>query len=105
MAVSCLLLLFQLVHPHAGSGLNMEVVQVITDELRKRMGLTLFGYDTVVQENTGVLASQHLCIVMLILCKHIVNKVEMTNSEAQQHGIMCECGLRITPVSIWISFC
>jgi hypothetical protein len=39
----------------------MEVVQVITDELRKRLGLTLFGYDTVVQENTGVLASQHPC--------------------------------------------
>jgi len=58
IAVSCLLLLFQLVHAHAGSGLNMEVVRVITDELRKRMGLTLFGYDTVVQENTGVL-SQH----------------------------------------------
>ncbi|DBB10768.1 TPA: hypothetical protein ACH3X3_007252 [Trebouxia sp. C0006] len=38
----------------AGSGLNMEVVRVVTDELRKRMGLTLFGYDTVVQENTGV---------------------------------------------------
>ncbi len=39
----------------------MEVVQAITDELRKRLGLTLFGYDTVVQENTGVLASQHPC--------------------------------------------
>ena len=55
------LLLSQLVHPHAGSGLKMEVVQVITNELRKRLGLTLFGYDTVVQENTGVLASQHPC--------------------------------------------
>lgn len=37
----------------AGSGLKPDVVRVITEELRKRLGLTLFGYDTVVQEGTG----------------------------------------------------
>ena len=54
----------------------MEVVQVITDELRKRLGLTLFGYDTVVQENTGVLASQHLCIVTLIFCNTLSTRLK-----------------------------
>ncbi|KAL3152451.1 hypothetical protein ABBQ32_001496 [Trebouxia sp. C0010 RCD-2024] len=37
-----------------GSGLKHDVVQAITKELRKILGLTLFGYDTVVQEGTGV---------------------------------------------------
>lgn len=37
----------------AGSGLKPDVVRAITEELRKRLGLTLFGYDTVVQEGTG----------------------------------------------------
>ena len=37
----------------AGSGLKPDVVRAITAELRKRLGLTLFGYDTVVQEGTG----------------------------------------------------
>ena len=37
----------------ADSGLNLEVVKAITEELRERLGLTLFGYDTIVQEGTG----------------------------------------------------
>ncbi|KAL3142372.1 hypothetical protein ABBQ38_002708 [Trebouxia sp. C0009 RCD-2024] len=37
-----------------GSGLKHGVVRAITKELRKILGLTLFGYDTVVQEGTGV---------------------------------------------------
>ena len=37
----------------AGSGLKPDVVRAITEELRKRLGLTLFGYDTVVQQDTG----------------------------------------------------
>ena len=37
----------------AGSGLKPDVVRAITEELRKRLGLTLFGYDTVVQLDTG----------------------------------------------------
>lgn len=50
-----LLLVFQTSHLSAGSGLNIEVVHAITAELRKRLGLMLFGYDTVVQEDTGML--------------------------------------------------
>lgn len=37
----------------AGSGLKRDVVRAITQELRKILGLTLFGYDIVVQEDTG----------------------------------------------------
>ena len=44
----------------AGSGLDIKVVRAITAELRKQLGLTLFGYDTVVQENTGSLPHKRL---------------------------------------------
>lgn len=48
----------------AGSGLKPDVVRAITAELRKRLGLTLFGYDTVVQQGTGDLEQppRLLCI-------------------------------------------
>lgn len=64
-----LLLVFQASHLSAGSGLNIEVVHAITAELRKRLGLMLFGYDTVVQENTGVLTSSPLLCMVISDCK------------------------------------
>ena len=39
--------------PAAGSGLKSEVVQIVTEELRRKLQLTLFGYDIVVEDLTG----------------------------------------------------
>lgn len=64
----------------AGSGLKHDVVQAITKELRKILGLTLFGYDTVVQEGTGELVLCPINIttfspsVYSYLAVHIVSK-------------------------------
>ena len=37
-----------------GSSLRSEVVQIITEELRRKLELTLFGYDIVVEDATGM---------------------------------------------------
>ena len=44
----------------AGSSLRSEVVQIITEELRRKLELTLFGYDIVVEDATGMV---HSCIL------------------------------------------
>lgn len=71
----------------------MEVVQVITDELRKRLGLTLFGYDTVVQENTGVLVSQaplQRSCKFRVTTRTFLSAIFITSCKAHLHGITSE---------------
>ena len=55
----------------AGSGLKPDVVRAITAELRKRLGLTLFGYDTVVQQGTGEMEQPPT----LLLPTHIISAI------------------------------
>ena len=37
----------------AGQQLNMEYVELATSLLRRQLGLTLFGFDVIVEQHTG----------------------------------------------------
>ena len=44
----------------AGTGINDDVVQMLTAELKDILGLRLFGFDVIVQEHSGAELQHHV---------------------------------------------
>lgn len=53
MSIGCRQVLSRFLSFPAGKGISQEVVHVVTAQLKAILGLTLFGYDVIVEEHSG----------------------------------------------------
>lgn len=53
----------------AGQQLNMEYVELATSLLRQQLGLTLFGFDVIVEQHTGEFFAARVSLIATASCR------------------------------------